>query len=343
MWPLRAVNGTSRSAARTARTRSAGWAKSSTTSVGCPQRKPHDDAALHRTAAVARGCAISRRSGDLQWLRPSPAPGPRIRRVPGDGGAAASAAATKKLSMTPPYTPDLPCPSTTISCTVRSLATFVLCSAVLALLPLPTSSAQQRAPVQGRVVIDTPSTAKRPTSAYPNRTVTRGDAGAAVGSAQRGGVPEGRAGARRWRRRASASASANETFLPRVVAVPVGSEVEFPNDDPSTTTSFRCPAPRRSTSGAIRRGRRASCASTSPASSRCSATSTRTCRRPWWSSTIRGTRFPTTTDGSRLPTSPRATVQLVAWHERLGNTTMPVRVEPGRGASVEFTLPVPAP
>src|SRR5262245_44928208 len=116
-----------------------------------------------------------------------------VSDTPGSGaaGTAARAAATRKLNMWPRY----PIPaklrawcrrwfgwppaairrggdSTTISCTVRSLATLVLCCAVLTLLPLPTSTAQQRASLQGRVVIDTPSTAKRPTSAYPNRAVT---------------------------------------------------------------------------------------------------------------------------------------------------------------------------
>ena len=52
MWPLRAANGTSRSAARTARTRSARLGKVEHHLGGCPQAEPHDDAALDRTAAV---------------------------------------------------------------------------------------------------------------------------------------------------------------------------------------------------------------------------------------------------------------------------------------------------
>jgi hypothetical protein len=40
-----------------------------------------------------------------------------------------------------------------------------------------------------------------------------------------------------------------------------------------------------------------------------------------------------------VPTGDR---ELTAWHERLGNTTLAVRVEAGRGATVEFTLPVPS-
>jgi hypothetical protein len=43
-----------------------------------------------------------------------------------------------------------------------------------------------------------------------------------------------------------------------------------------------------------------------------------------------------------IPDVPAGERQLTAWHERLGDTTIPIRVEPGRGASVEFTLPVPA-
>ena len=43
-----------------------------------------------------------------------------------------------------------------------------------------------------------------------------------------------------------------------------------------------------------------------------------------------------------IPDVPAGEQRLTAWHERLGDTTIPIRVEPGRGASVEFTLPVPA-
>jgi hypothetical protein len=39
---------------------------------------------------------------------------------------------------------------------------------------------------------------------------------------------------------------------------------------------------------------------------------------------------------------PPGTHQITAWHERLGDTTMSLRVEPGRAATIDFVLPVPA-
>jgi len=85
--------------------------------------------------------------------------------------------------------------------------------------------------VQGRVIIDTPSTTRRPTSAYPSRTVTAVTLAPAsevknvvifLKDAPVRTVAPTRVGIRQR----------NETFTPRVVAVPVGSEVDFPNDDP---------------------------------------------------------------------------------------------------------------
>ena len=39
---------------------------------------------------------------------------------------------------------------------------------------------------------------------------------------------------------------------------------------------------------------------------------------------------------------PPGTHQITAWHERLGDTTLQLRVEPGRPATIDFVLPVPA-
>jgi hypothetical protein len=39
---------------------------------------------------------------------------------------------------------------------------------------------------------------------------------------------------------------------------------------------------------------------------------------------------------------PAGTREITAWHERLGDTTIPVQVESGRVTPVAFVLPVPA-
>jgi hypothetical protein len=48
----------------------------------------------------------------------------------------------------------------------------------------------------------------------------------------------------------------NETFAPRVTVVTRGSVVAFPNDDPTSTTCFRCPAPGPSISAGTGKARR---------------------------------------------------------------------------------------
>jgi plastocyanin len=225
--------------------------------------------------------------------------------------------------------------------TVRGLATVGLCAVVLALLPLPKSSAQQPAVVQGRVVIDTPSTTRRPTSAYPHRsvnTVTLAPASEVknvvvfLKDAPAREVAPTRVGIRQR----------NETFTPRVVAVPVGSEVDFPNDDPYYHNVFSLSRPRAFNLGRYPKGQTRAVRFNKPGIVKvfCDIHSHMSAavvvlNHPWYAIPDDDGRF-------EIADVPPGERELVAWHERLGNTTLPVRVEAGRGASVEFTLPVPA-
>ena len=215
-------------------------------------------------------------------------------------------------------------------------------TAVLALLSLPGPSAQQPASVQGRVFIDTPSTSKRATSAYPNRTVSAvtlappsevrnvviflKDAPARAVTPMRVGIRQ-----------------RNETFTPRVVVVPVGSEVDFPNDDPYYHNVFSLSRSRAFNLGRYPKGQTRVVRFDKPGIVKvfCDIHSHMSAavvvlNHPWYAVPDDEGRF-------EIENVPPGHRQLVAWHERLGNTTMPVRVEPGRSASVEFTLPVPAP
>ena len=191
------------------------------------------------------------------------------------------------------------------------------------------------------MVIDTPSTAKRPTSAYPNRAVTvvslapptevrnvvvfLKDAPARAVSPTRVGIRQ-----------------RDETFVPRVVAVPVGSEVEFPNDDPYYHNVFSLSRSKAFNLGRYPKGQTRVVRFDKPGIVKvfCDIHSHMSAavvvlNHPWYAIPDDDGRF----EIADVPTGDR---EVVAWHERLGNTTVPVRVEPGRGASVEFTLPVPA-
>src|SRR6185436_10166392 len=93
------------------------------------------------------------------------------------------------------------------------------------------SSAQQSAIVRGRVQIGIPIAARRPTSSYPTRAVA---APKLAPESERQHVVIYLKDARPQPvtpMRASMHQH-NESFTPRVIAVTVGSEVEFPNDDP---------------------------------------------------------------------------------------------------------------
>ena len=92
-------------------------------------------------------------------------------------------------------------------------------------------AAQQSASVRGRVVIDIPPGGRRPSSAYPSRSVAQAQL-APPSEVENVVVFLKDAPTRSVAPRRTAIRQRGETFLPRVVAVPVGSTVDFPNDDP---------------------------------------------------------------------------------------------------------------
>ena len=224
----------------------------------------------------------------------------------------------------------------------RTLATVLLLAAAVIVLRGAQSAAQQQlGSVRGRVVIDIPTLAKRPSSAYPARAVTAATLAPQsealnvviyLRDAPKRAVAPTRVGIRQR----------NETFVPRVVAVPVGSEVEFPNDDAFYHNVFSLSRPRtfnlgrypKNESRAVRFDRPGIVKVFCDIHSHMSAAVV-VFTHPWFATPDADGRFD-------IPDVPAGEQQLTAWHERLGDTTIPIRVEPGRGASVEFTLPVPA-
>ena len=92
-------------------------------------------------------------------------------------------------------------------------------------------AAQQSASVRGRVEIGIPVTARRPSAAYATRPVTQ-PALAPVSELRHVVVFLKDAPALRTEPTVMEIRQKDENFVPRVVAVPIGSEVQFPNDDP---------------------------------------------------------------------------------------------------------------
>jgi len=224
----------------------------------------------------------------------------------------------------------------------RTLATVLLLAAVVAVLRgAQTTGQQQLASVRGRVVIDIPTLAKRPSSAYPARTVTSATL-APQSEALNVVIYLRDAPNRAVRPTRVGIHQRNETFVPRVVAVPVGSEVEFPNDDAFYHNVFSLSRPRTFNLGRYPRGETRAVRFERPGIVKvfCDIHSHMSAAvvvfaHPWFAIPDADGRFD-------IPDVPAGEQRLTAWHERLGDTTIPIRVEPGRGASVEFTLPVPA-
>jgi plastocyanin len=133
----------------------------------------------------------------------------------------------------------------------------------------------------------------------------------------------------------------HETFTPRVVAVTVGSEVEFPNDDPIYHNVFSLSRAKNFNLGRYPRGNTRRVRFDRPGivkvfceiHSHMSAT-VMVFDHPWFAIPDEDGRF-------ELPPVPAGDRQITAWHERLGDTTLHVRVESGRQAAADFVLPVP--
>jgi plastocyanin len=201
-------------------------------------------------------------------------------------------------------------------------------------------AAQEPATVRGHVSIGIPVTAKRATSTYSRSVPTVALAPESelrhvviyVKDAPRTPVQPTRAEIRQR----------NENFVPRVVAVTVGSTVEFPNDDPIYHNVFSLSRTKTFDLGRFPQGKSRGVRFDKPGvvkvfcqiHSHMSAT-VMVFDHPWFA-------IPDEQGNFDLSGVPPGTHQITAWHERLGDTTMSLRVEPGRAATVDFVLPVPA-
>ena len=201
-------------------------------------------------------------------------------------------------------------------------------------------SAQEPGSVRGRVSIDIPITARRPTSTYSRSVPTVALAPESelrhvviyVKDAPKTAVAPMRAEIRQR----------NENFVPRVVAVTVGSTVDFPNDDPIYHNVFSLSRTKTFDLGRFPKGKSRGETFDKPGvvkvfcqiHSHMSAT-VLVFDHPWFA-------IPDEQGNFDLSGVPPGIHEITAWHERLGDTTMPLRVEPGRPATVDFVLPIPA-
>ena len=134
----------------------------------------------------------------------------------------------------------------------------------------------------------------------------------------------------------------DENFFPRVVAVPVGSTVDFPNDDDIFHNVFSLSRVKSFNLGRYAHGKSASIRFDKPGIVKvfCDIHSHMTAtvvvfNHPWFV-------VPTEDGAFSLADLPAGDRDLSAWHERLGDTTLRLRLEAGRETPAEFVLPVPA-
>jgi plastocyanin len=211
---------------------------------------------------------------------------------------------------------------------VRALRVVAVLAVLGAAMPGTRPAAQQTASVRG------------PASAYPSRSVPR-PALASASELRHVVVYLQDAPARDIPPVTVAIVQRGESFIPRVVAVPVGSTVEFPNDDPIYHNVFSLSRAKSFNLGRYPRGKSRSQRFDAPGivkvfceiHSHMSAT-VMVFNHPWFA-------VPDDDGSFELPAVPPGDRQITAWHERLGDTTLPVRVIAGRPSSADFILPVP--
>ena len=203
------------------------------------------------------------------------------------------------------------------------------------------SAAQQGASVRGRVVIGIPVTARRPSAAYATRAVSQ-PVLAPVSELRHVVVFLKDAPAASTEPTVVEIRQGDENFVPRVVAVPVGSEVQFPNDDPIYHNVFSLSRVKTFNLGRFPRGESKSVRVTKPGVVKvfCEIHSHMTAtimvfNHPWFAVVGEDGRF----ELSNVPPGQR---EITAWHERLGAKDVAMRVESGRATEADFVLPVPA-
>jgi plastocyanin len=200
-------------------------------------------------------------------------------------------------------------------------------------------TAQQPSTVRGRVSIGIPVASKRPTNTY-SRSIQASQL-APVSELRNVVVYLKDAPRRDLAPVRAAIKQEHESFTPRVVAVPVGSTVEFPNADPIYHNVFSLSRPRAFNLGRYPQGQTRSVRFDRPGlvkvfceiHSHMSA-SVMVFDHPWFAVPDENGRF-------ELTAMPPGDRQFTAWHERLGDTTLDRRVEPARAAEADFVLPVP--
>jgi len=135
-------------------------------------------------------------------------------------------------------------------------------------------------------------------------------------------------------------AQRDESFVPRVIAITRGSSVEFPNFDPYFHNVFSLSRALTFDLGRFRKGekRERVFPRAGVVKVYCHIHSEMAATIMVFDHRLYAT--PVSSGSFAIDGVPPGTYQLSAWHERIGETTKPIKVVAGEDASVEFSLPV---
>jgi plastocyanin len=201
-------------------------------------------------------------------------------------------------------------------------------------------------PETGRVIGRVRLTSKLPgkpmaSTAYPRRAVGDHDAPSLPeirnvvvyikDAAYRGPLPARRAELRQE----------HETFIPHTVAITRGSSVDFPNGDPFFHNVFSLSRAANFNLGRYERGQSRAREFTKAGTIKvyCDIHSHMSAMvlvfdHPYFT-------IPELDGSFELPAVPAGQYTIVGWHERVGERIERIRVEAGKAASIELTVPVP--
>jgi len=224
---------------------------------------------------------------------------------------------------------------------VRGVGVLLAVSLTVCVAEGSRTTAQQTGIVRGHVEIGIPVTVRRPSAVYSSRTVAQ-PVLAPSSELRHVVVFVKDAPARATEPMKVEIRQRDENFIPRVVAVPVGSDVDFPNDDPIYHNVFSLSRTKTFNLGRYPRGDSRSVHVSKPGIIKvfCDIHSHMTAtimvfNHPWFAVVGEDGRF-------ELTGVPPGERKIIAWHERLGDSPVPVRVDAGGVTEANFVLPVPA-
>ena len=221
----------------------------------------------------------------------------------------------------------------------RLLATALAASMLVLLQPTPGGAGRAYGRITGVVhLVALTGTALR-SGAYPARQVNRKTPDAAEISNVVVFVKDAPADPELPVADASIS-QRDEAFVPRVTAITRGSTIEFPNFDPYFHNVFSLSRAMTFDLGRFRKGekRERTFSRTGVIKVYCHIHSEMAATILVFDHHLYTT--PATDGTFTIDAVPPGTYQLSAWHERIGETTKPLKIVAGDDASVEFALPV---